>query len=159
MEANAFGSSPLLARWVSGSVYTQDNECMTLPSNDHRCLDYHTLYAAQPGPPQSGKTCSGSPEAVSDTIPSPGGFTAVADINAIWQGPTEVGWMYLGTNGDRYIQANYQTQAGYNWSLSVGFASFGSSTPGGYSSVDPWGGKLPRGSRVVNCFQAGKTLV
>lgn len=116
--------------------------------------------AAHPGAPKDGVGCSGSPETVGDTIPSPGGFTSVADINAIWQGSLEVGWMYLGTNGKRYFQGNFSDTSVVSLTLGI-YKTLGVSIsqPSGYGPVVPWNGQLPPGSSLVPCFTQGRTLV
>ena len=115
--------------------------------------------AAHPGLPADGVGCSGSPETVGDTIPSTGGFTSVADINAIWQGSLEVGWMYLGTNGNRYFQGNFADTSVVAISIGI-YKSLGFSItqPSGYGPVVPWSGMLPPGSSLVPCFTKGKIL-
>lgn len=104
--------------------------------------------------------CSGSPETISDYF-RPAGSNAtieVMDINSIWQDGSEVGWLYLGSNGVRYIQLNYSTQAG----VSLGGTLFGivgiSVSTGSYSNIRPWRGSLPAGSATQKCESGGAQL-
>jgi hypothetical protein len=104
-------------------------------------------------------SCSGSPESIGDYFrdPATNASIQVTDINSIWQNGSEVGWLYLGSNGTRYIQANYSTQAGVSWGLSFGFAS-ASVAPGTYGPIKQWGGGLPPGSAVQKCESNGGQL-
>ena len=116
--------------------------------------------ADRKGKPVDGATCSGSPHAVSETISISGlPDTNIADINAIWNGNKEIGWFYLGDDGNRYIQFNYANRAGFSAGVGYGLFSVGISSPGGYSDVYHWNGTLEPGSRVRKCFTGGKQLV
>lgn len=109
-------------------------------------------------PNSNAPACSGAPEAVGDSFPYNGKLITIRDVNSLWQGSTNVGWLYLGSDGTRYIQANYATQTGINWAVSVGILSVGGSTPGGYSGIDKYSGTKPPGTRNVKCFTKGQSL-
>ncbi len=97
-----------------------------------------SVIAARKGAPVDQARCWGSPMSIGDTISilsSPD--TSVADINALWNGNTVSGWMYLGDDKVRFVQ---------------------SKTLRGYGGIDAWNGRLPRGTRVVKCFAAGRKL-
>ena len=65
----------------------------------------------------------GSPESIGDTISiSTSPDTSVADINALWNGNKVAGWLYIGDDKTRFIQFNYQNQAGVSAAISVGNA-------------------------------------
>ena len=108
----------------------------------------------------AGISCSGSPETINDFFrnANTNASIEVTDINSIWQGGAEVGWMYLGSDNVRYYQANYSSQAGVSFGLSLGFAG-GSVGNGAYSAIKPWTGGLPAGSAVQKCESQGKQLV
>jgi hypothetical protein len=94
--------------------------------------------------------------AVGDTISilnSPD--TSIADINALWNGNKVAGWMYRGDNGKRFIQLNYQNQAGVSVGAGLKWASAGVSTPSGYSEINLWDGRLTPGTRLKKCFSRG----
>lgn len=117
------------------------------------------VIGAHKGAPVDGATCSGSPEGVGDTISiltSPD--TSVADINALWNGNKVSGWMYIGDDKARFVQWNYQNEAGKSAAVSAGVLSVGGSTPGGYSGLYVWNGSLPPGTRVKKCFTRGSQL-
>jgi hypothetical protein len=117
------------------------------------------VIGAHKGAPVDGGSCSGSPMSVGDTISiSSSPDTSVADINALWNGNKVEGWMYLGDDKTRFIQLNYQNQAGQNGAVSIGIASGGVSSPGGYSGIYKWNGRLPPGTRVKKCFTRGSQL-
>lgn len=104
--------------------------------------------------------CSGSPETIGDYFHDNNSDThQVRDINSLWQGGTEVGWMYLADDGKRYMQFNYATQAGKSLGVSWGFGNFSVSSPGGYSDIRVWTGGLPSGTAVQKCESQGATLV
>jgi hypothetical protein len=109
----------------------------------------------------SGAGCASSPETIQDPIDvtSSGAEVSVTDINVVMADGSVVGWMYMGSNGVRYYQPNYATQAAWNFNISLGIVSGGTSTPGGYGPVKPWTGQLPPGSRPLKCFTSGTTLV
>ncbi len=81
-----------------------------------------------------------------------------AIIRSIWQNGSNVGWLYLGSNGVRYIQLNFSTQAG----VSLGVTLFGivgvSVASGTYSNIGPWNGSLPTGGGVQRCESGGAQL-
>jgi len=128
--------------------------------SDIDCVDI----AAYPGGPQPGRNCQASPISVSDSIPNKdlSGETTVTDINALYSGHTEVGWLYFGADGVKYIQVNEATQAAYNWGVSSSIpvspirGSFGDSSLSGYGPVEPWNGSWKPGTRVYACFSQGQ---
>ncbi|MFN2528159.1 MAG: hypothetical protein ABR584_05525 [Candidatus Baltobacteraceae bacterium] len=101
--------------------------------------------------------CSGAPEVVADSFRHNNVIVTILDVNSLWNGSTNVGWLYHGSDGYIYIQFNYQSQTGYNFAANMGFASVGASTPGGYSGIYQTGGKPP-GTRAVKCFTEGDQL-
>lgn len=99
----------------------------------------------------TGAQCSGSQETIGDIIPAVGGGNAqVVDINSMWSGAVEDGWMMLGNDGNRYVQYNYSQQPTWNWAVSIGIASGGFGTSS-YSGVMHWNGQLPPGTRLRPC--------
>jgi hypothetical protein len=115
------------------------------------------------GFPVDGAACAGSPMTIADDIhKADGSYTEIADINALWNGNKVEGWMYLGDDGNRYVQKNYSNQSGVQWSISIGEAvqgGVGVSSPGAYSGITPWNGQFPPGTSVRKCFVKGKQLV
>jgi hypothetical protein len=119
-----------------------------------------TVIAAHRGAPVDGGTCSGSPEAIGDTISISGTpDTSVADMNALWNGNKVIGWLYKGDNGVRFIQLNYQNAAGQSAGVSLGLIGASVASPGGYSGIGKWNGSLPPGTRVKKCFTGGQQFV
>lgn len=140
--------------------FTALNQCVLFSiDGNSECLLNNIV--AQPGKPLNhpGAVCSGSPEGVMDSIPKNGGGTTnVTDINSVWNGNTEVGCLYLGSDGRIYAQVNYATQMGVSFGVSIGFASVGGSSPGGYSGVNLWDGAVPHGYQFRACFSQGRIL-
>lgn len=101
--------------------------------------------------------CSGAPEVVADSFPHNNVIVTVLDVNSLWNGSTNVGWLYHGSDGYLYVQFNYMTQAGYNFAANLGFGSVGQSTPGGYSGIYQTPAK-PSGTKAVKCFTEGDQL-
>lgn len=123
--------------------------------------------AIQPGPPSAGKGCWGSPGTVDDSFYNQNKQDVeITDINSLWVNGRETGWLYLGSDGKTYIQYNYQDQAVWSWAVSIGIASGGASTPGGYSSIMPYNGGsvtnvaggVQAGTQPQQCFQQGQYL-
>ncbi len=86
-------------------------------------------------------------------------FGSITDINSLWNGNKNIGWMYKGSDGKRYVVMNFSNAAGVQWAVDIKVIAVGGSTPGGYSAVTPWNGRLPPGTRVVKCFSRGQMLV
>lgn len=110
--------------------------------------------------------CNGSPTTITDIVPSQiqnQGATQIVDINSLWDGGREAGWMYLGDNGQRYVQFNYADAASASAAFSAGFRQFGFSIsnipPSGYSGLTKWNGMLPPGTSLEKCETKGGTLV
>jgi len=121
--------------------------------------------AVQPGPPEPGKICSGSPEAVDDSFYNQNRQNVeVQDMNSLWVDGSNAGWLYLGSDGNTYIQYNFANKASFSFGVSIGIVSVGSSTPGGYSSIYRYNGdtgatgSAPPGTQVEKCFQQGQSL-
>jgi hypothetical protein len=128
------------------------------------------LVAIQPGTPQQhkGQPCFGSPGTVDDSFYNQDKQNVeILDINTIWQDGQESGWLYYGSDGKTYIQYNYSDQAVWSWAVSIGIASGGASTPGGYSKIMPYkgggglsnvAGVVQAGSQVEKCYVQGQYL-
>lgn len=93
---------------------------------------------------------------------------SIVDINGVWNragaptGGQTAGWLYLGSDGVKYFQPNFQNQAIWGGSLSIPFlGAFGISVsqPGGYGAVKPWSGGFPPGAFALKCESRGATLV
>ena len=111
------------------------------------------------GHPVDGAGCWNSPGTVGDPISALNAKdTSIADINALWNGNKVIGWMYKGDDGDRFIQLNYGNQGGWSAGVSLGFVSGAYNSPGGYSDVYKWDGRLPPGTRLKKCFSGGKLM-
>jgi hypothetical protein len=114
---------------------------------------------AYKGGPVDGAVCAGSPMAIGDLISiMTAPDTYIADMNAMWNGNKVIGWMYKGDNGQRFVQMNYQNQAGVSLSVPLGPFSIGFNSPGGYSEIEKWNGMLPPGTRLRKCFTKGSQL-
>lgn len=125
------------------------------------------VVAVQPGPPVANKPCFGSPGTVDDSFwNKKKQDVEIVDINSLWADGTESGWLYLGSDGQTYIQYNYADQAVWSWAVSIGIASGGASTPGGYSGIMLYkgggvgnvAGAVQGGTQAEKCFQQGKYL-
>ena len=133
------------------------------------------------GTPQqcAGVPCSGSPETISDNFPAPANgqannpfqYITVMDINSLWIGvpnaPTgtgEYGWMYLGSDGNYYIQLNYANKIVWGGAIGVALGKFfnvgGSATsPSGYGNIFKWNGSLAPGSTPIKCEAKGQQFL
>lgn len=103
-------------------------------------------------------SCSSAPETQGDTFIFDGKVIAVYDENSLWENNAEVGWLYKGSDGNIYIQANYASQPGISFGAGLGIFSISVSTPGGYSEIEKYPGKLPTGVRNARCITRGGSL-
>ncbi len=124
-----------------------------------------TCVAVEAGPPKSGQNCAGSPDAVDDSFVNQNGrLVNITDINSVWDLGKEVGWLYRGSDGWIYVQANYSSSVGVNWAVGLGLfgivsGTVGGSSPGGYSGLRHLtnGGQM-NGGVGVKCFSRGADL-
>ncbi len=115
-------------------------------------------------PNQDSPACEGAELIVNDlfvpvTGPSKNNDVSVKDINAIWSGGRNVGWIYFGWDNQQYVQANLGTQPGVSFALSVGFVGVSINTPGAYSDVRWYQPPLPSGAKAVKCFTKGRLVL
>jgi hypothetical protein len=69
--------------------------------------------AARPTPlptREVGRPIAGSPHGLGAKIWTPNDHTdvSVTDVDSAWQGDSNVGWIYAGSDGQKYFQANHQ---------------------------------------------------
>jgi len=124
----------------------------------------------------NGVICAGSPYAIDGSVPSvtPGssyggqlGYTRIADMNAIYSGVTNIGWLYKGDDGVIYIQVNYASGYTLGGSVAVGFSFIvqgsvggGVNSPSGYSGVMKFSGNLGAShASPGKCASGGSVLV
>lgn len=104
--------------------------------------------------------CFGSPGsvgAIMDPMGSKGNITII-DMNSLWVDGVVVGWMYLGGDKNRYVQANDSSQQGVSFGVSIGFASV-AVTPGTSSPITHWNGMFQPGTSAQKCSSLGALLV
>ncbi len=106
--------------------------------------------------------CNGSQLSVGSIFQVNGQDITVTDINSLWttsDGMThEVGWIYQGNNGARYIQGDLTSSWGVNFSVSAGLISAGVSSPGTYTPIEHYSGNLPGGAGSAKCESQGGQL-
>jgi hypothetical protein len=123
------------------------------------------LLTMHTGTPTDGVGCSGSPETVGDDFPSgtalplypPPPFVTVVDINSVWGGTTNMGWVYIASDGNLYVQWNLATQVQKNFAIGLGVVSAGVASAGGYTGISRWNPHafLNLNYRVAKCFTLG----
>jgi len=107
----------------------------------------------------NGVPCWGSTGTIGDLLPdsTPTKPDTVKDMNALFSGTTEEGWLYLSSSGQTWIQFNYQQKATWNASFTTFFFTFGLSPIGPVSPVMPFTGQWPSSSAVpVKCETKGQ---
>lgn len=106
-----------------------------------------------------GIPCWQSPGTIGDILPGTNAKVTITDVNALFTGSTEDGWLYLGSDMNTYIQFNYASKASWSVGFGVFFASFGINPTGAYSSVMPFKGQWPSSSALPQkCETKGQTF-
>ena len=106
-----------------------------------------------------GIPCWGSPGTIGDLLPDSTASKpdTVKDMNSLWSGNTEEGWLYESSSGQTWIQFNYASKATWNASFNAFFLGFGVNPMGAYSAVMPFSGQWPSSSAVpVKCETQGQ---
>ena len=92
-------------------------------------------------------------------MPGTNGSVTVTDMNALFAGGVEEGWLYLGSDGKTRIQFNYAQKSVWSGGFNVFFAGFQITAVGATSGVLPFTGSWPSSSAVPQkCETQGQTF-
>ena len=113
------------------------------------------------------KPCADSPDAIGTTFVDANTDTSVTitDINSLWETSNgvsyEVGWIYLGSNGQKYIQGNLADQISVSFSVNVGLISVGvTPSPGSYTGIKSYTpASLPSDVGAAKCESNGGAIL
>ncbi|HXW76875.1 MAG TPA: hypothetical protein VEJ20_05630 [Candidatus Eremiobacteraceae bacterium] len=131
------------------------------PSCGLYCLDGDSAYPNDPrwnmitmaGCPRDGENPFGAPLVIGAGFPvgNPPVAVYVQNIVAIWMGSVEVGWLYLGSDGNTYYQVADLPDLPASVGGTFGKLSFSFSGPTGqlYTAPQQWQGSLPQGATLV----------
>jgi hypothetical protein len=131
------------------------------PACGSYCIDGDANYPDDPrwnmitmaGCPKDGENPFGAPLVVGAGFPvgNPPAAVYVQNIVAIWMGNVEVGWLYLGSDGNTYYQVADLPNLPASVGATFGPFNFSFTGPTGqlYTAPQQWQGSLPEGATLV----------
>ncbi len=113
----------------------------------------------------NGFSCAGSPSIISDIVPpsQPGADALeILDINVVYDGERQAGWLYRLSDGRIVIQFSY-SGAVASQAFEAAFATHGYdrravAAANRYSGLFPWNASLPFGVTARKCVTGGAVL-